>query len=152
MRFEFMPFTPSDIREFSDMVFSLYGEDDHGEVMTEEKIGRTLETFASNPERGGVVLFRFDTEIVGYALVIPFWSNEYGGMIAIVDELYVKPIWRRRGCARQFFSFLAGNPREELKALLVSVSPSNVAAGECYKALGFNTDSNSMMVKKLSTG
>jgi hypothetical protein len=33
---------------------------------------------------------------VGYALLISFWSNELGGEVCNIDELFVAPVYRRR--------------------------------------------------------
>ena len=83
-------------------------------------------------------------------MVIPFWSNEYGGTIAVVDELYVKPIWRRRGCARQFFAFITENPEKGIMGLQVTVTPTNSIAGELYRRMGFMETGNAVLVKKLN--
>ena len=37
------------------------------------------------------MLFLEQHDIRGYAIVIPFWSNEVGGNVLFIDELFVKP-------------------------------------------------------------
>jgi GNAT superfamily N-acetyltransferase len=43
----------------------------------------------------------FDRQVVGYALLMSFWSNEYGGELCNVDELYVQPAQHGRGLSTE---------------------------------------------------
>jgi hypothetical protein len=44
--------------------------------------------------------------LLGYALLIPYWSNEFGGVLLFVDELFVLREVRNRGIGHSFFRFL----------------------------------------------
>ena len=151
MKFSFLPYVNEDLRELNDMVFSLYDEDEHGEVITGEKIANTVATLTEQPDRGGVVIFRFDTEIVGYAIVIPFWSNEYGGTVAVIDEVYVKPVWRKQGCLRQFIDFLCDNHHNGIVAVQVSVTPINVTAAKCYSTIDFKNSGSTVWIRMVTS-
>ncbi len=87
----FRPYQTKDHAILSQYIFNLYLEDAKGQRMTQRKIDLTIETLTTRPDLGRFVLFDYLTETVGYALLINYWSNEYGGMITHLDELYVHP-------------------------------------------------------------
>src|ERR1051325_3070927 len=73
------------------MMRALYAEDSPAGRVDESRFPATLQTLMENPERGRMVLFRRAEELVGYSILIPYWSNEFGGNLLFVDELYVVP-------------------------------------------------------------
>jgi GNAT superfamily N-acetyltransferase len=48
-----------------------------------------------------------ESRTVGYALLISFWSNELGGEVCNIDELFVAPLYRGRGLATALLEELA---------------------------------------------
>ncbi len=36
-------------------------------------------------------MFHEGVQLVGYAILIPYWSNEFGGNLLFIDELFVSP-------------------------------------------------------------
>ena len=51
----------------------------------------TIRTLLTEPSRGLIVCFLYRDGPVGYALLIPYWSNEFGGTLLFIDELFVIP-------------------------------------------------------------
>jgi ribosomal protein S18 acetylase RimI-like enzyme len=85
--------------------------------------------------------------IVGYALLLSFWSNEVGGEICILDELYVDPGHRSRGHVTGLVEALmrGDGPWPGGAALELEVSPDNSRARALYEKLGFRNIKNTMM-------
>ena len=81
------------------MMHALYVEDPSTVSMTNEKIERTLAMLTRDPVRGVAVVFDRDGAASGYALLCAFWSNELGGEVCILDELYVVAAARGHGGA-----------------------------------------------------
>jgi|SRR5215472_11826484 len=85
---------------------------------------------------------------LGTPLLISFWSNELGGEVCNIDELFVAPAYRGRGLAADLFTMLASSEQllwpGKLVALALAVSPAN----ECVRALderfGFHGNNLSM--------
>jgi GNAT superfamily N-acetyltransferase len=65
---------------------------------------------ATETHRGCAVICDIDSRVVGYALLISFWSIELGGEICVVNELFIAPFYRSRGFATMLFERLAGAP------------------------------------------
>lgn len=146
METEFRLYQETDYPDLRDMIFSLYREDPEGESMDEEKIKRTVAEFRKNPAKLNIYMFRRDNKNIGYALLVFFWSNEYGGNILNVDELFVKTEYRSRGIGTEFFSFI--DKMENIAALRLETTPDNLRAFDYYKRMGFVPDGNNHLIKK----
>ncbi len=131
---------PSEDDAIVEMCLALYDEDP-GQPMSESQIRRTLAAFRREPLRGCAVVAIEDGTVVGYALLVSFWSNEYGGEICTIDELYVKASHRGRGISTSLFEVantdrsLWPNPPV---ALELEVTPDNKRARTLYERLGFS--------------
>jgi GNAT superfamily N-acetyltransferase len=78
-------------------VLSLYNEDLLETVMTSERVQRTFQELQLRPEKGRLIVFEMNERLVGYAILIFFWSNEFGGDFVEVDELFVCKEYRSQG-------------------------------------------------------
>jgi GNAT superfamily N-acetyltransferase len=148
---EFRPFAEQDFAELEGMILELYREDPEGEPMTREKIDRTVHELSRHPEKGSVIIFIADDAVAGYAILVFYWSNEYGGDVVFIDELYVKPRWRGQGIATRFIEHLVKQPDETTQALALEVTPGNERAYTYYQKLGFIPTRNRQLVKELSS-
>jgi GNAT superfamily N-acetyltransferase len=101
------------------------------------RFASSIEYIVLNPSAGQIVLFREDDEVKGYALLVPFWSNEFGGTILFVDELFVEPASRNRGIGRSFFRYLEREQPFRPVAFGLGVSPRNSRARRLYESVGF---------------
>ena len=88
--------------------------------------------------------------MIGYALLINFWSNEYGGNMLIIDELYILPNHRNKGLGTSFIDFLKKTKYNNSVAIELEVLPYNVKALEWYKKLGFQMSDRTFMTMELS--
>ena len=102
MDIHYRPMGNSDTETVSALIKALYREDPAGEAMTDEKIRHTFDQLSARPDTGVVLVFETDFRIIGYALLINFWSNEYGGIVLIIDELYLVPAFRGQGVGTHF--------------------------------------------------
>lgn len=145
----FKPFQVENLADLEPMMLELYREDPDGEPMTRAKIYGTIQELTRHPDKGRIVIFAVGRAVVGYAIIIFFWSNEFGGNILYVDELYVKSDWRNRGIATQFFEHLAGAWPEAARGLKLEVTPSNKRALAYYRRLGFQPSENIHLFRKV---
>ena len=145
----FRPFQADDTHELKQMMLALYREDPEGEPLTPEKISRTITELDQHPEKGCILMFWMGETIVGYGLVIVYWSNEFGGNILHPDELYVKAEWRNQGIATQFLAALPTNPFfDHIVGLELEVMPSNQRALQYYQHIGFQMSPNAHLIKR----
>ncbi|HDQ44489.1 MAG TPA: GNAT family N-acetyltransferase [bacterium] len=145
----FEKYTGEDFPEFRDMVFALYTEDAVGEKITVRKIKKTISALADRPGTEDIFLFRNFAEPIGYAILIDYWSNEYGGPIVFIDEFYVKPPSRGQGVGSRFLEFFIRSHRNRVKALQLEVSGGNKKAIGFYRRNGFRSNENLSMIRKI---
>jgi GNAT superfamily N-acetyltransferase len=115
--------------------------------VAEEQIRRTLNELRSNPIRGRALVLDVDGVVQGYALLISFWSNELGGEVCTVDELFVAPEVRGRGYATWLLDNLSELWGRPSVASALETSPTNERAAALYRNLGFER-SNTAMVRR----
>jgi GNAT superfamily N-acetyltransferase len=129
----------SDDASVVEMCLGLYREDPGSSVVDARQMRQTLATLRREPWRGRVVVLDVGQQVVGYALLISYWSNEFGGEVCGVDELYVTPEFRSRGHGASLFE---GVERGDLwpgpvAALALGTTPGNARARRLYEKLGF---------------
>ncbi len=150
MEIIFRKYRPSDFEELSSMVLGLYSKDGSKvSTMSQAKVALTVEKLTGERSCGQLFIFEKMGETIGYAIVNGFWSNEFSGQILYVDELYVKPAYRRLGVGKQFFGFLETNPENDSVAFMLETTPDNEKAIHFYKKIGFDTHHNYLMFKHL---
>ncbi len=145
----FSPLTDADRSEFEAMVLALYREDPTGQTMSPTKVRRTVAELSARPDKGDIILMRTLETIVGYAIVVYFWSNEYGGNIAHIDELYVRPGWRNMGIGSSCIEHVARMKGKGLKGVRLEVTPANRKAFAFYSRRGFKLEKNRHMFREL---
>lgn len=137
------------------MSLALYDEDPSPLPVSAAQVRATLERLRSEPVRGRALVLEIDGTRAGYALLVSFWSNELGGEICTIDELYVAPALRGRRHATRFMeSLIAGEsswPGRPV-ALELEVSPDNARALRLYERLGWRVKRNTTMRLPLGRG
>jgi len=131
------------------MMRGLYEEDQAAHAPDISLFPTTVEHLVANPSAGQIILFRKESELVGYAILIPYWSNEFGGNLLFVDELFVAAAYRNRGIAHRFFQHLEQRLPFGAVALALEVSPGNGRANRLYESLGFERRENAVLVSEL---
>ena len=116
-------------------------------VFTAEQCARTLRRLRAEPARGVAIGLQTAT-LAGYALLCSFWSNELGGEVCIIDELFVAPSERGRGWATELVRGLCDRRLPWFRAAVaveLEVTPSNARARQLYEHLGFRAYKNALM-------
>ena len=134
-------FVMADLKHREDvaaMMRCLYEEDRGDFDVDHSRFASGIEHLIAHPSAGRIVLFLEGSELRGYALLVPYWSNEFGGTLLFVDELFVIPEFRSRGVGRSFFNYVERErPFGPVAALGLAVNPGNNRARRLYESLGF---------------
>lgn len=86
---------------------------------------------------------------IGYIAVCFGWSIEFGGLDAIVDELYVRPGVRGRGIATEALIALPkALSAAGLRAVHLEVDRENTAAVKLYQRAGFQPREKYMFMSR----
>ena len=144
MNIDYSHYSEDDYADFAEMVFSLYDEDPKGEPIAESKINKTVSESGRHPEKVQIIMFRAGDVNVGYGIVTCVWSNEFGGNVIIIDELYVKKEYRNKKVATNYFKFIQETFKDAVLFEL-EVTPSNKSALGFYQYTGFEASSKKNM-------
>jgi len=146
----FHPMQPNERALVENMILNLYSNDgqEPNDYMSREKIRPTLDRALTHPESLSVEVFKEQEQIVGYALLYTFWSNEYGGMVLTLDELYVLPHFRSRGISSSYIQTLEKHTSSTV-LLALEVMPGNEKAKALYSRLGFKENKRTFMNKRV---
>src|SRR5215218_8047084 len=92
------------------MCLDLYAHDPPAGEVGELQIRDTLARFRAEPVRGRALVLQEGETLVGYVLLVSFWSNELAGEICTVDEVYVEPGQRGLGAGARLVEALRAGP------------------------------------------
>lgn len=93
----------------------------------------------ADPSLGGAWLAEVEGAHAGYAVLTVRFSMEYGGRDGHIDDLYVRPDYRRRSVARELLAALFEEGRRRgLLAVHVEVGENNTAARSLYMGFGLH--------------
>jgi len=130
------------------MCVELNTEDPGTHPVPPSYVTQTLQTLRSEPLRGSAFVLECNGQIAGYAFLITFWSNEMGGEVLYVDEIYVRSEHRGKGYCTSLINDLCGPSKiwpRKWAAVALEVSPSNSKARALYEKLGFRVARNHHM-------
>jgi ribosomal protein S18 acetylase RimI-like enzyme len=82
-------------------------------------------------------IFERDGKPCGYALLARTWSQEAGGEVIWIEEIYVLPEYRGGGHGKEFFAFLEKTFSGKAKRFRLEVEKENEGAVRLYESLGF---------------
>ena len=136
---------PDDDDRIVELCLALYAEDPSPVFPVASQVHHTLEELRRRPGRGVATVLELDGRVEGYALLISFWSNEFGGELCDVDELYVTPDHRNQGHGAKLFDAIAGLWPHGSVGTSLQVTPDNTRAFALYERLGFRPTGTSMV-------
>ena len=84
----------------------------------------------------------------GYALIAKTFSNEAGGLVVWLEELYLRPEFRGHGLGSAFFAFIEDAYRDKAARLRLEVEEDNVSARRLYERLGYQPLPYLQMIKE----
>ncbi|HEY3494401.1 MAG TPA: GNAT family N-acetyltransferase [Polyangiaceae bacterium] len=131
-----------------ELMLALYAEDPGPRPVGREQGLRTLARLRAEPLRGVALVCEGEHERCGYAFLCSFWSNELGGEVCIIDELFVASAERGRGHATELVRGLCARALpwfREAIAVELEVTPNNARARALYERLGFRSYKNALM-------
>ena len=93
----------------------------------------------AQPALGRVWIATVSTRAAGYIVLSMRYAMEHGAPVGHIDDLYVRPAYRRQGVAGQLIEALAGDCRRRGgRSLYVEVSDANLAALRLYARHGLH--------------
>lgn len=87
-----------------------------------------------------------EQEPFGYCVIAKTFSQEAGGAVVWIEEIYVREEYRGRGFAKAVFSYVFD--RYPAKRYRLETEKENVRAVALYRSLGFETFGYGQMVRE----
>ncbi len=121
------------------------------QIAFDPHITRTaLSTLLSQQSLGLVWLIQKSGQAIGYVVICFYYSLEYGGLTAFVDELYIQDQYRGQGIGKRTLIFLEDYCQSlQIKALHLEVNHHNPIARSLYQQAGFKINNREMMTKPI---
>jgi ribosomal protein S18 acetylase RimI-like enzyme len=137
---------PEDSSKILKMMKDFYAIDAY--PFDEKSMQASMKTFLSNETLGFIYLLKIKEETAGYVCLCYGFSFEYGGKIAVLDELYIKAEFRNQGLGKKTLEFLDKKTKElEIKAIHMEVESHNTTALGLYTSQGFKTKGRKFYTK-----
>jgi ribosomal protein S18 acetylase RimI-like enzyme len=138
-----------DAEELTIMSMDLYNEVINRKDFTENRIVATIRFYEENTNMGEVLMIECNGLLAGYSIIFRFWSNEYGGLLIGIDELYIKKQFRNYGVAKSFANILINDEKRNplFAGIELESHPDNEAANKLYASLGFPKNENTAYIK-----
>jgi len=73
----------------------------------------------------------------GYCLASFAYSNEVGGIVMWIEELFILPQFRKKGLASSLFDYVKSNYSDKAKRFRLEYTKSNARAARLYTKMGF---------------
>lgn len=140
--------TVNDFLELLSMMEEFYAID--GYPFDRELTLANLKRYISSEQIGRIWIIRERSVVVGYLVFTFFFSFEFGGPTAFIDELFLKQDYRSKGLGGLAVDFASRKATElGLKALHLEVERHNEKGNRLYAKKGFTEHKRSLMTKMI---
>ncbi len=111
---------------------------------------RTFDELMRSDTYAQCYIFEYNNEVAGYALTAKTFSQEAGGMVVWIEEIYVVPHMRCKGIGKEFFRYIYSDIDKSVTRLRLEICPDNKRAALLYKNAGFENMEYLQMVNDLN--
>lgn len=84
-------------------------------------------------------IFEHHNSPAGYALLAKTWSNEAGGLVIWIEELYIREDYRGLGLGGEFLRYVKEFYHDKAARLRLEVEESNTGAIRLYSRIGYDS-------------
>ena len=112
-------------------------------------IERTADEALQSDAYAEIYLLECEGEPAGYGLTARTVSQEAGGSVLWIEELYIREQFRSRGLGREFFSYIEEKNKDRTARIRLEVEEENTRAASLYERLGYEKLDYKQMIKDL---
>lgn len=142
--------TTADLDTLLDLMADFYAES--GYVLDRSHAAAAFAALVADPRLGRIWVIELDGQDVGHVVVTFVFAMEYGGLTAVVDDFYVRPVWRNAGVGTaalaEVRNAVAGLG---VRAVSVEVGRENAVARSVYRRTGFVDVDRLLMTLRLES-
>ncbi len=131
------PITKDDFIDYMAMATEFYHSDAVLHPIPESHIEQTFKEVTTLSLYTEGYLFEYHGKAAGYSLLAKTYSQEAGGMVLWIEELYVRPEYRNKGLGSAFFGFLENKAKNQVVRIRLEVDEDNEKAMALYERMGY---------------
>lgn len=126
----------TDKKDYMSLVSEFYNSDAVLAPVDSSHFELTFAELMKSDARIACFVADIDGEIAGYALVARFFSQEAGGEVIWLDEIYIRDRFRGKGSGNALISKIF-DEFKSAAAFRLEIEPENEGAERLYKRIGF---------------
>lgn len=146
---KYVDLTHENKQEFINFCKEFYTSNAVMHPIPDRHIEKTAQLVADGSPYTRCLLFYTDNTCSGYVLLSFTYSNEAGGKVILLEEIYLRDEFRGNGICKDFFSWLFKQYDDEIKRYRLEVSEDNTRVKRLYSSLGFTEFNYQQMVRDL---
>ena len=136
-----------DKKTYMEMAREFYHSDAVLHPVPDTYFERTADEALRSDVYAEIFLFECENEAAGYGLIAKTYSQEAGGMVWWIEEVYVREAFRSKGIGREFFTYLDKVKSSAVTRMRLEVEEDNTRAVALYKKLGYKPLEYAQMIK-----
>lgn len=136
-----------DKKTYMEMAREFYHSDAVLHPVPDTYFERTADEALRSDVYAEIFLFECENEAAGYGLIAKTYSQEAGGMVWWIEEVYVREAFRSKGIGRGFFAYLDKVKGSAVTRMRLEVEEDNTRAVALYKKLGYKPLEYAQMIK-----
>lgn len=110
---------------------------------------RTADEALTTDAYAQIYILECDGQPAGYGLTAKTFSQESGGYVIWLEELYIRERYRSRGLGSEFFKYIEKKYEGEAARFRLEVEADNTRAISLYKRLGYEILDYVQMIKEI---
>ncbi len=127
---------PEDRRQYLEMAHDFYHSPAVLHPVPDACLERSFDEMMRSGDYMRGLIFEEDGRTAGYAVISKTFTQEAGGRVAWVEEIYILPEFRGHGLAHEFFASL--RELEPAARYRLEIEPDNLRAKRLYAEMGFS--------------
>jgi len=136
-----------DRRQVIEMSGALYRSGATLHPITDAQISRTFDEVIGGSPFASLYIAEQEGETAGYALLAHTYSNEAGGPVVWIEEIYIKPAFQGRGLGTQLLRFIEREYDGRAMRFRLETDHANAGAKRLYERLGYIALAYDQLVK-----
>lgn len=123
--------------DFIKMCMDFYNTDGVDHSIPVSNMEKTFNLLMEGLDFAKAYVCEKNNKTVGYILLALTYSNEAGGMVVWLDEIYVKPEFRSQGIGSELIDFVIEKYKNKISRFRLEITESNMGAKKLYLSKGF---------------
>lgn len=140
-------FTEQDRQLYVEMAREFYHSDAVLHPVPDQHFEKTADECIRSEDYAQIYLFEWEGQPAGYGLTAKTFSQEAGGFVWWIEEIYIRSAYRSRGLGREFFTYLDQERPGDVSRFRLEVEEDNTRAVSLYERLGYGHLDYRQMVK-----